>query len=63
MTDEVKTIEADAKTVAAEPAKVEVAVKADETKATSWIEKHPNYTAAIAAVAVILLGYAIFKIL
>ncbi len=67
MTDEVKTAVADVKTdvaaVAAEPAKVEATVVATETKATTWVEKHPNVTAVIAVVVGLALVYAILHIL
>ena len=74
MTDEVKALASDAKTVVAdvktdvaavvaEPAKVEAAVVAKEVKAESWVTKHPNYTAAIAVVAACLAAYGILHIL
>lgn len=63
MTDEVKTVEAEVKSVVAEPPKVEATVVASEVKAESWVTKHPNYTAAIAVVAACLAAYGILHIL
>ena len=65
MTDEVVTkvedVVADVKAAVAEPAKAEAAVVASETKAASWVAKHPFYTAGIAVALALITLYAVLK--